>query len=220
VQVNKNIRAGISVQSPSWYTIRNDYTFSVDPRFTNSLGNPIHYDTTYDSQGAATYENPTFDANNQQSVYRIVRTNYSMRSPGQASAGVSFLDSKLGFVSAQVTLQPYSMARLGGSTYKGDNAYLKANTVLTSQVRVGGEYILTPLWRLRAGFAWLQNPVKNNPDTYSYSMGAGMRFQDWYIDGSLNVYQQSQSYKVYQYAQRLSTIANNVLTQVTLGAYF
>jgi len=219
--VNEHVRLGASAQSPSWYRIHNDYTFTVDPRFTNALGQAIVYDSAVNqTTGAVTKITPTFSENDQQVVYRISRETYSMRTPGQFSGGITLLDDKLGFVTLQGTLLPYSMARLAGNTYVGDNNRLQAETRLVTQLRGGVEYKIGPIFRVRGGLAWLQNPVKTAGNTFSYSFGGGVRTKAWYIDWAANVFQRKQQYTVFRYAPAISTLANNVNVQATVGWFF
>lgn len=204
------LRIGISLQSPTWYSLSTDQSYNLLPHFINDQGKAIDYDSSKFT--------PTFP--NGAQTYRINRTSYSMRTPATFSGGFSLLSEKLGFLSVQGTMIPYSMARLGGTTYSDDNAYLSAHTRLVSQIRVGGELKVGPLGRLRGGVAWLQNPVIGARDSWSYSFGGGLKFSDWYIDASANVFQRRQSYYVYSYSPVLNTIANNVNVQFTVGSYF
>ena len=219
-KVNDNVRVGLSFQTPTWYSITSDYSFSLDANFVNNQNQQINYIYQNSDTGHVYSVQPNPGQNGTQNVYRIDRTSYAMRTPGNVSGGISFLSSKLGFVSLQGTLLPYSMARLGGTTYAGDNQYLSTHTQLVKQVRLGGEAVLATILRLRGGVAWLQNPVIGARDTWSYSAGLGVRLSTYYIDLSANVLQQRMSYQVYAYSPTVSSVANNVTVQVTLGGYF
>jgi hypothetical protein len=217
--LTKQIRFGISAQTPTWYSMSSQYSFTLDPNFTNAQGQEIQYPTT-DASGQLVYVNPYFDNNSQQTTYRIVQNDYTIRTPAQLSMGVSGLDSKLGFVSAQVTLIPYSWARLGSSTYAGDNAELDKRTQLVKQYRLGAEAKLGPIFRLRGGLAWMDNPVKSAQGTFTYSFGGGIRAEEWYLDASVNVYQAKNTYQVFAYSPTINTIANNVKVQISVGSFF
>ena len=208
-KVNDNIRVGLSAQTPTWYSVTSSYYFTLDPHFVNAQGKDINFDS---GSGPPPVVGPE--------VFRIDRNNYSFRTPGNVSGGISLLTSKLGFLSLQGTLIPYSMARLGGDSYAGDNNVLKNRTQLVKQVRLGGEAVLATILRLRGGVAWLQNPVIGARDTWSYSAGMGVRLSNYFIDLSANVVQQRMSYQVYAYSPTISSVANNVTVQLTLGGYF
>ncbi len=214
--LSDNVRFGASIQTPSWYRVNTEYSFSLDANFVGNGGRPIYYsdfgtDSAFQPLTAAPRE----------AIYRIVRDRYSMRTPGNLTAGLTFLDSKYGFLSIQATALQYGRARLGGDAYQADNDFLRANVHnFTTQLRLGGEALLGPLFRARAGLAWLQNPFKGAGDTWTYSVGGGARFRTWYLDASVNVFQRRQNYQVFTFAQNTGSLSNNVLTQITLGSAF
>ncbi len=151
----KNVRFGLSYQTPIWYTLTEDYTET------------LHLDLSNDAN-ALPYadDDRTFD--------------YKLKTPSKITGSLAFIFGKQGLLSMDYMYKDYSNTELGPATnFEGDNGneneLLATNLTGVSQFRIGGEYRLNNL-SLRAGYHVEGSPYKNalNTDTLAgYSLGLG-----------------------------------------------
>jgi len=158
------LRLGLSYESPTWYTVSDDYETKID--------------ANYDSV-------PVF-ASAASPVYTPFI--YTYNKPGRITAGMAFLFGAVASLSIDYDYIDYS--KMNVEALNNADAVIWAanlnNTVrstfkATSNVRIGGEYIYGPL-AFRAGFAYWGSPYQEGVNTggadYSrldYTAGAGVK---------------------------------------------
>lgn len=139
-----------------------------------------------------------------------IRTKYNMNTPWKAAGGISGFLGKKGFITLDVEYVGYSAMKVNkGTTYffentyypyeeeldfTGDNYILGEEFRNTVNIRVGGEYRLNRSFMLRAGYAYYQDPTKEeyqfvDQSKSYYSGGLGYRNNNFYADLSV-VYSQ------------------------------
>lgn len=111
---------------------------------------------------------------------------YEYRSPSHLNGGVSYFIGKNGFITADVEYVNY-----GGNKYSSnqddfslDNRDIESTMRSVVNYKIGGEYRLN-LFRFRAGYAFFADPIaSSNVDRSrnSFSLGAGLRLRDYYVD--------------------------------------
>ncbi len=111
---------------------------------------------------------------------------YSIRTPSRIKGGITGFLDKSGFITGEVEFVDYGGGNLSrasdGISFTEDNLLIdRYNQVIN--FRIGGEYRYE-IFRLRAGFAYLQDPVENDleQDERQISFGAGIRKKNYYID--------------------------------------
>lgn len=112
--------------------------------------------------------------------------NYEYRRPAHLNGGLSYFIGKNGFITADVEYINY-----GGNKYSSnENDFSVDNQeigdVLQSVInyKIGGEYRYS-IFRFRAGFAFFGDPIGEasvDRSRKSFSLGAGIRLRDYYID--------------------------------------
>ncbi|MDQ3291477.1 MAG: hypothetical protein M3Q05_09330 [Bacteroidota bacterium] len=161
------VRIGVSVQTPTFYTLRDQYTTSMGSTFGGTTPG------TYNAQMTpGDYE-------------------YSLTTPMRANGGVAFFAGKNGFISADVEYINYSGARFdsndGGDSFSDKNDIIKNTYQSTLNFRVGGEYRYN-IFRVRAGYALYGDPYKSSDydrDKRYITAGAGIRQNDHFFDIAL-----------------------------------
>lgn len=139
-----------------------------------------------------------------------IRTKYNMNTPWKASGGISGFLGKKGFITLDVEYIGYSAMKVSnGTTYYFENTYYPLEEELnfagdnyilgeeyrnTVNIRVGGEYRINRRFMLRAGYAYYQDPTKEeyqfvDQSRSFYSGGLGYRNNAFYADFSV-VYSQ------------------------------
>lgn len=112
---------------------------------------------------------------------------YNLRTPMKFSAGVAFM-SKFGFITGDVEFTNPGNAKydsdIAGINFDGENAAIRDSYQAVMNYRIGAEGRYK-MYRLRAGYGAFGNPYKNEfikYKSYYWSAGAGVRFQNFYVD--------------------------------------
>ncbi|OAQ42211.1 hypothetical protein A5893_03600 [Pedobacter psychrophilus] len=201
VRPSKEFRLGVSIESPTWYSVTDNYSETL----YNNL-DPI--------EGTDSYP---FD--------------YSLRTPLKFNGGLAYFFGSKGFISADIGYEDYSTINFSSSDSQTDittNRNIKSQFKNVSNYNIGTEYKVTDKFLLRAGYQSLGNPYKtlNNSDytVNSYSAGFGYRFGTYYLDMA---YVNSSDFSTYsnyvltgnnQPTTNLNTKRNNV--SLTFGVRF
>ncbi len=216
-RLSQAVRLGAAVHTPTAYNLEDNFTTSFRYVYLDNDedGNPVVNDNTANSPDGL------FD--------------YKYNTPWRFIGSAGFIFGKNGFVSADV-----EYVNFGGSSFNltsdSDNPEDAAfeeelNGQITDQfqsalnVRVGGELALS-IFRLRAGLGLLGAPEAfgDTDFLYNYSLGAGFRFQNFFLDGAYTLQQADNTYVPYfttdapQQAVSTTTYDSRVL--LTLGFKF
>ncbi|MBK8442453.1 MAG: outer membrane protein transport protein [Sphingobacteriales bacterium] len=157
------VRVGVAVHSPTFY--------SVDEEYTTSL------------QAAAANENGEIASRSYDAPFGTY--SYDIRTPARLVGGVALFYKDKGFLSADYEYINYAKTKYSSSSdfsldasYFSDlNSSIKSNLQAASNIRIGGELALDNL-RLRAGYALYGSPFKAEGSTSErsiYSAGFGFR---------------------------------------------
>ncbi|MBV7440126.1 outer membrane protein transport protein [Weeksellaceae bacterium TAE3-ERU29] len=175
-KVSKNIRLGLSYESPKWYSevIRSSVEYYIengkDPKGQFYLvGNEIK-----------DYSN-------------------DLTTSQKFTGSAAFILGKKGLINIDYTYNDYGSAKLGPEkSFSGENAYINNEMQSTSTIKIGGETRINDL-SLRAGFRYQQSPFKNETfkpygDLTSYSVGVGYNMKNFYIDAAYSFSQRDRNY--------------------------
>ncbi|HET6566668.1 MAG TPA: hypothetical protein VFG50_01815 [Rhodothermales bacterium] len=162
-QLARGLRAGLSVETPTYYHVNEDYNTFLETFFDN--GDHYTYGDLSDDVGSGSYE------------YRIL-------SPWRFGAGAAFTTSDL-TVALDAEFIDWTQMRLrpagdygGVDPYEAENLNIRDNYNAVVNTRLGAEYWLGKV-ALRAGFARQPDARKNGgvDRTRNYlSAGLGYRF--------------------------------------------
>jgi hypothetical protein len=248
IKPNDNIRFGFTIVTPTWYSVEETSSASlnvnVDPAKGIDIGtNPDQAILT--RLGNVGYK--TVKKGNNifiTSIPKLSRVNYDdnyeLRTPLKLTGGVALFFKKKGFISADIEYIAYKGMNLSTTDQDllNDDDFLNAqpniklfyNNVLN--FKVGGEYRMNNV-SLRGGINYLQNPYStafDNSKTIDrsqmiYSAGIGYRTSEFYVDLT-GLYGSTQSsatpYRLNDTKAYASTKIDNSYTRglITFGVFF
>ena len=118
---------------------------------------------------------------------------YFVTTPYRFVSSAAFVVGSRGVINGDYEIIDYSTARItednafGSADFSSENNRIRNNFRATHNIRVGTEWRLDP-FRLRAGYRYQGDPLKNsfNVDNSSstYSVGFGIKQEDYYFDMS------------------------------------
>lgn len=179
-------RFGLSIKSPTYYSLTDNYTFSIDNTQQRAMTqNIVQASDTFASQ-------------------------WKLRTPFQATFGAMVLFGKRGFLSADIDFKDYSGAKLSSRyassspnyySYINENSNISKYFTQIFNYRLGGELRLGNI-RLRAGTAIMGNALKSDINQYQnpekpeeliafkpsrrmITGGIGYRSQSFFVDFAL-----------------------------------
>jgi len=181
-------RLGLSVQSPTWYSLNDQYT--------NSMSNTSDLNQNYSVSSREGY----FE--------------YNFTSPYKVTGGVSFVIAQSLLLNADVDVLDYRTARFNSNTYafRTENQNIQNMFDRAYNYRMGAEYKYGPLY-FRGGFAWFDPVMNDLGNTYTDMVsngtmrvnagrrnitgGFGYREESFYIDLGLVNQRFQDKYSVY-----------------------
>ena len=174
-----NIRLGLSVHSPTIYSISDNYYSRL----------------SFDFAGYAGYSGTPGGS-----------SNYQLQGPTQINLSAAYIFGTKGLLSAEYDYSNYTGIRLmdtngSSQSFSDENQGMSQMLADVSTIKIGAEYKLTDNFALRAGYAYSTNATdpnaaklvryntvrtdsefyRNNSTNY-FSAGFGYREANWYID--------------------------------------
>ncbi len=200
-KVNKSLRLGAAIHSPTYLSLTDRFTTDLKYDFTDADGNSVETSSSPDGE---------FE--------------YSLTTPWRAVGSGAYIFGKNGFVTADVEFADYGSAKFNltkNSDAIEDREYEEdLNTEISNlykgaiNIRLGGELALEA-FRLRGGLQLLGSPfVGDNSFQSVYSLGAGIRGNKAYLDLAYQINNQEQGYLPYQVE---GVPVQNVTNQVNKG---
>ncbi len=168
-KVNKIVRVGAAVHTPTMYSLSDNYSTQLTYKFQ--------------------IDNDLF---NNQSTPNSGNFNYTLNTPWRLTANTGFLISKHGFLSADMDYVDYSSSSFDLSSETNNAADKEYERQINNKIandftsainiRFGGEYVFD-IFRVRAGYGLYGSPYKGN-STFSkqWSLGFGIRGNVMFAD--------------------------------------
>lgn len=205
VKAGKYLRFGASVQTPTTFTLTDNYRTSLN----SILRDPA-------------------DQTNQQSSLSVFE--YRIRTPWRFMGSVASVIGKKAIVSFQYEFTDFGGGELkNASSFNGSGNFGATNEIISRSFsssniyRVGAEYRFTDQFYGRAGFSYFSNPNKANEFTdanlnrYQYAGGLGYRAATWNIDITYQLAQFQEIYVTNNSAD-ITTLSNSLSSiALTLG---
>ncbi|RAU84141.1 OmpP1/FadL family transporter [Pontibacter arcticus] len=168
------LRIGVSIQTPTAYTFTDDYQTSLTATTLNPATNSPETITEVMLPGQFTY---------------------NLTTPFRANGGVAVFVSKYGFITADIGYVNYSKAKFReqDDEFVSESDYFDdVNNAVSSTSKSAINYSLGAegrydVFRFRAGYAVNGDPYRNanfDGKVTSYSLGAGIRLQNYYLDAA------------------------------------
>lgn len=219
------LRIGISVKSPTFFNLRDEFSSEIGQTFTIELdnGNLGEQDETFTSTPG--------------------EFRYTLNTPFRATAGIMYLFGKNGFLSADVDFTDYSGAQLGSDVddFFAENNRIESFYKQVLNYRIGGEYRIGVI-RIRAGGALYGDPLEDAAKDYIdfpnfetaqisgdrklFTLGLGVRQPNYFFDVSFINQIQEDKFSPYtvESTEIFSPTAANTTTRssvlMTLGFNF
>jgi hypothetical protein len=217
VKLAERIRVGGSIQTPTYYTLNEEFLYYIKSSFKKDPVSPSGFLSHMEES-----TNP--------GIYK-----YNLIAPMRIAAGLSLFAGKSGFIAVDIEYVPYHTARLkesstyataGNSTFNGDNRTIGNLYKGVINFNVGGE-LRMDVYRFRAGFSNQRDPY-NIADidrkVINISAGAGIRLDDYYLDLAVINTRFNSSYRPYTLSSgeepvvNVKNKANNII--ITAGVFF
>jgi hypothetical protein len=167
-KLNKMVRFGAALHTPTSFNLKDKFSTSITYDFTDPNVSPV----SEQSSPEGNFE-------------------YKIRTPWRLIGSAALLIKKQGFFSAEVEWLDYSGANFNfnNSSSLEDLAFeQELNNQVENElgtalnIRLGGEFVYE-IFRFRGGFSISGSPYKGDNSTNSaFSLGAGIREKTFYID--------------------------------------
>ncbi|WP_420316699.1 OmpP1/FadL family transporter [Ekhidna sp.] len=151
---------------------------------------------------------------------------YRLRTPSKIGLGAALFVGKSGFLSGDIEMVDYGRANLNSDDFStsDDNDIINEIYEPVINIRVGGEYRFDKL-RLRAGYAFFPDPIKNSSllDRENITAGFGYRTLDYFIDFAVvtSKYQiEAVPYFISENQPLATSDINNTTVSVSFGFNF
>jgi hypothetical protein len=171
-KVNKNVRLGLSYESPTWYELNDELTQSLTAVSASTAG-VLNADEV----------DPRINGEKVINVYAP----YNLQTPSKITASGSIVFAKKGLISVDFASKDYSKVSFGPKNeFKPLNNSILNQLDRSFEYRIGGEYRIEK-WSLRGGYRAEQSPYKNKKtmgDLYGISTGFGYNWGDTKLDVS------------------------------------
>jgi long-subunit fatty acid transport protein len=206
-KIEKNIRLGFSLQSPTWYDIYEETTQFLE---TGRVEN---------GQSIVEKINPR--------VINIFE-NYRLCTPGELTASAAYIFGGNGLISIDYTYKDYGSIRYESyDSFSDDNYFDSANNSIensfsgANSIRLGGEYRIKK-YSLRGGIRYEDSPAKNNQsigNLRGFSLGMGYNLGNYNLNISYVRSEQDRKQQLYSEGLTDSASIQTVTTNIafTLG---
>ena len=153
-RVSDHLRLGAAIQTPTWFTLQDNYVASAESRYSRAL----------DSEGKPL---PEKDWTVKDQTPGDAAWRYQLQTPTKIVLSGAFVGRR-GMLSLDYELANYTGIQLKDTygPFDNDNKLMKDYfTPMQSTLRLGGELRISPQFSLRAGGYWRQAPMKANFDS-------------------------------------------------------
>ena len=194
----KSLRLGAAFHTPTFYSISKDEYKEMTADFDQAVGSGSDYSTRWADSNDRYYE-------------------YNLETPLKIDLSAAYTIGNVALVSLDYELVNYSGAKFRTAPddnydYSDQNSDIGKVFTSASNVRIGGEYRLTPSFSLRAGYNIIGNPwastytfsdgtsseILNKDDSFSaYSGGFGYRQNNFFVDFAYRLNQFNYAQKVH-----------------------
>ena len=180
---NKNIRLGASYKSPTWYSLKDEFSQFLETKSNDADGNSF---------------NDVLDLTNTVNVY----DDYTIKTPSELRGSLAYVFGTRGLISFGYTLKNYQNTHIGpndNDVFIALNDQIDQSWTSVSSYRIGGEYRQGGV-SLRVGYHLEESPYSNTSilgDRSGYSLGIGFNFKSSVINLSLLNSEQRRSHQLY-----------------------
>lgn len=172
-KASDDVRFGLNFISPTWYTIKDDFSEVLNADYKRANGSAI----------------PSYGVNSEE----LYQSEYSLRTPFKLNGGAAIVINNQGLITGDVEYIDYSSIHFSSNNNadeKSNNNDIRHLYRDAVNFRIGGEYKIASIM-LRAGYNTTGSPYKNLDFTSeTFSGGLGYRKNRMYIDVTYQNYSQ------------------------------
>jgi hypothetical protein len=202
-KVTKELRFGLSYESPTWYRLNDELQQSLVAVSSSSAG-----------ELAPDVVNPQIT---------MVYDAYKIQTPSKVTGSFAYVFGKEGLISFDLGLKDYSATRFKPkSDFREINSTMNSILDNTIEYRIGAEKRIKQ-WSLRAGYRMEQSPYKNSnimSDLTGYSAGFGYNFGSTKLDLSYSHAERDYQQQFFSQGLTDSATINSVNNNVSLTLLF
>ena len=154
-----NLRLGLAFQTPTWYTLSEDF---------------LEYDVNI-------YESNATNSNDYSGTNGF---DYNLKTPTKLTGSVAYIFDKSGLISLDYIYKDYSNIKLSKANFTNENKTFESDLEGSAELRLGTEWRVGAI-SLRGGYHYEKNPYKyayKSDDIEGFSVGAGFKFRGGKID--------------------------------------
>ena len=200
LKITPELRAGLSYDSPTWYTIDEELTQDINSNYADP---EIGY------------------------ISDIINIfpSYKLQTPSKLTGSLAYVFNKQGLISFDYARKDYSSIKFKPTSdeyFASLNNSLNNDLKSTSTYRVGGEYKHNQL-SFRAGYRMEESPYKNEStigDLTGYSLGLGYNFGNTKLDLAFDRSERETNYQLFDIGLTDPANINRENTNVTLSLSF
>ncbi len=203
-KVTKEIRLGLSYDSPTWYILNDEFSQSLVAVSSNTAGDLAP--DVVDPQ-IINYYDP-----------------YKLTTPGKVTGSFAYIFGKTGLLSLDYSLKDYANTKFEPKNdpyYRSLNSKMSNTLTSSGELRLGAEYKIKA-WSLRGGYRFEESPYKDTTtigDLNSFSGGLGYNFGAFKLDFSYSNGQRNSQQSFFSQgftdAAQIKTSNNNVTMTMT-----
>lgn len=187
----QSFRLGMSVHSPTYFSLEDNFTSDMDYQYTVEDGEVIE----------AAGESPDG------------YFNYKLRTPWRYSGSAAVIISKYGFISGEIEYVDYSGASFNYDNFPTEQRAVN-NAILGTfkpvlNVRLGAEFAYD-IMRFRGGTAFLPSAIDGDDTVnHTWSFGAGIVQQGYFLDLAYRFGKVQNTYLPYNTSDGVNQLVNN-----------
>lgn len=203
-KVTDEFRIGLSYDSPTWLTIREETTQYIE--------------TVRNENGA--------------NILQIVDPQiinifpqYRLQTPGKLTGSIAYIFGKQGLISFDYSRKDYSKTKFKPTSdlyFASQNKIMNNRLTTASTFRVGGEFKVKQL-SFRGGYRFEESPYKDGVtvgDLNGYSLGLGYNFGNTKLDLTFDQSEQASNYQLYNTGLTDATRIDAKNSNITLSLGF
>lgn len=207
-KLNENIRIGLTYDSPTWYSIRDETAQAIE---------------TFSADGiTGINSNEVFTVNPQ--VINVF-PDYRLQTPAKITGSAALIFGKQGLLSFDYSRQDFGSAKFKPSTdpsFAIQNQLIENTLTVANTYRLGGEYKINK-FSFRGGYRFEESPYKNEDfygDLTGYSFGLGYNFGNTKLDLTYDTSEREFNHQLYDIGLIDTAALNRNIENITLSLSF
>ncbi len=204
IKLSKEVRLGLTYSSPTWYTIEDQTTQSLETLREESGSNLLQI------------VDP-----------RIVNIfpRYRLQTPSSFTGSLAYIFGKSGLISFDYGRKNYGNTKFkpkSDAYFSEQNNTIKDQLTAANTYKIGGEYKINQV-SLRAGYRFEESPYKNKTtigDLSGYSLGLGYNFGNTKLDLTYDTAQQDRNQSLYNIGLTDAAALDRKISNITLSLGF